>query len=352
MSPQSPGKRVTLKDVAKAAGYHFTTVSLALREHPSIPEGTRKRIAEVARELGYTRDPVFSVLSHFHTKGRVRTDAPRIAFVRNYGYDHEGRLYPHMQDIWDGAKRQADVLGYALEEYMVSVDDYDSRSLDAHLHANGISGVIIGSFQPGFSDLTINWSRYAVVKINSGHMEPRATTVVNDQLREVRLAYRKLAALGYRRIGLAVGRADEDASRQRHTAGYLLEQAALPPDQRIPALIFPYNYDTPTVSGFMGRWVRRHQIDAVMCNWGNTDRLLAFAGLRVPQDVACACLCITQPYQHLAGIVPNLRLVGERAVSLIATQLKSGEFGVPEFGSITYVQSTWQDGVTAPPRHG
>src|SRR5690606_18931267 len=110
MSENPPGKRATLKDVAKAAGCHFTTVSLALREHPSIPEATRQRIAEVARQLGYERDPVFSVLSHFHTKGRVRTDAPRIAFVRNYGYDHEGRLYPHMQEVWEGAKRQAELL--------------------------------------------------------------------------------------------------------------------------------------------------------------------------------------------------------------------------------------------------
>lgn len=352
MSAPTPGKRATLKDVAKAAGYHFTTVSLALRGHPSIPEETRERIAAVATKLGYERDPVFSVLSHFHTKGRVRTDAPRIAFVRNYGYDNEGRLFPHIQDIWDGAKRQADVLGYQLEEFLVSVDDHDSHSLDAHLNANGISGVIIGNFQPGFSDLTLNWTNYAIVKINSSHMEPRATTVTNDHLREVRLAYRKLAALGYRRIGLAVGRADEDAARQRHNAGYLLEQASLPPGERIPPLIFPYNYDTPTISGFVGRWVRRHQVDAVICNWGNTDRLLALAGLRVPQEVACACLCITKPFEHLAGIVPNLRLVGERAVSLIATQLKSGEFGVPEFASVTNVQSIWKDGATAPARHG
>ena len=30
----------------------------------------------------------------------------------------------------------------------------------------------------------------------------------------------------------------------------------------------------------------------------------------------------------------------------------SGEFGVPEFASVTYVQSTWKDGASAPPRHG
>jgi LacI family transcriptional regulator len=352
MSEKPPGKRPTLKDVAKAAGYHFTTVSLALRGHASIPPETRERIAAVAEKLGYERDPVFSVLSHFHTKGRVRTTAPRIAFLRNFGYDHEGRLLPHMQDIWDGARRQAEVLGYQLEEFVVGVDDHDSHSLEAHLRSSGITGVIIGNFQPGFSDLQLNWRNYAVVKINSGHMEPRATIVTNDQLRDVRLAYQKMAALGYRRIGLAVGRADEDAARQRHSAGYLMEQANLPPEDRIPPLIFPYSYDTPTVSGFMGRWVRRHQIEAVLCNWGNTDRLLAFAGLRVPQDVACACLCITKPFEHLAGIVPNLQLVGERAVSLIGTQLKSGEFGVPEFASVTYVQSSWQDGETAPSRHG
>ena len=40
--PASPN-RVTLRDVARAAGCHFSTVSLALRDHPRLPVETRAR---------------------------------------------------------------------------------------------------------------------------------------------------------------------------------------------------------------------------------------------------------------------------------------------------------------------
>ena len=33
----SPVRRTTLRDIAKAAGCHFTTVSLALRNQPKLP---------------------------------------------------------------------------------------------------------------------------------------------------------------------------------------------------------------------------------------------------------------------------------------------------------------------------
>lgn len=350
MSESTPRSRATLKDVARVAGYHFTTVSLALRGHPSIPECTRARIAEVAQQLGYERDPVFSALSDLHLKRPARTNSPRLAFVINYGFDNDGNLYPYLQAILDGAHQQAARLGYELEQLVVGEDDHDSHSLEQHLKATGTAGVILAAFQPGFSEVAISWENYAVVKVNAGHMEPHATTVSNDQLRDVRLAFRKMNELGYRRIGLAIGRADEDAARRRHTAGFLLEQTHLPSEQRVPPLIFPYTYDMATVSGFIGRWARRHRLDAVLCNWGNADRLLTHAGFRVPEEIGCACLCIARRATHMAGVCPNLGLVGERAVTLIATQLKSGEIGVPEFAPVTYVESVWKDGSTAPRR--
>jgi len=37
-------RRVTLADIARKAGVHVTTVSLAMRNHPRLPEKTRQRI--------------------------------------------------------------------------------------------------------------------------------------------------------------------------------------------------------------------------------------------------------------------------------------------------------------------
>ncbi len=349
--PSPSTRRPTLKDVAKETGYHITTISLALRGHPSIPPETRQLIEETARRLGYERNPVFHALSRFRQQGRVRAPAPRIAYLENYGAGAGIPRPQHQQAMLEGARRQAELLGYQLDVLAIGEDTHDVRSLQQHLRENQITGVVLAAFQPGFAEVALNWDDYAVAKIHSRHTEPKATVVANDQLREVRMAYRQLTALGYQRIGLAVGRADEDACGHRHTAGYLMELASIPAERQVPPLLFPYNIDATILSGMLARWIQRHQVDVVLCNWLTIRDTVEAAGLRVPEDVACACLCLSDPAPAgLAGVRPHLHLVGERAVSIVVTQLKSGQLGPPEVPSSIYVQSTWQDGASAPPR--
>lgn len=61
---------VRRKDVADAAGVAPATVSLVLNRHPgiAIPEGTRKRIQDAARRLGYRPSHVARSLSSGQTK--------------------------------------------------------------------------------------------------------------------------------------------------------------------------------------------------------------------------------------------------------------------------------------------
>lgn len=345
-------RRPTLKDVARESGYHITTISLALREHPSIPEATRARIREIAQRMGYQKNPVYHALSRFRQQGSVCAPAPRIAYLENFGAGSGQSRPPHLEVVFRGAQRQAELLGYQLDPLAVGEDDHDSHSLTNYLNEHQITGIVLASFLPGFAEIALNWDDYAVAKIHSRHTEPEATVVGNDQLREVRLAFRRLSALGYQRIGLAIGRSDEDSSGHRHTAGYLMEEASLPADRRVPPLLFPYNISEIPLRGMIARWVRRHQVDVVLCNWGIIEKMLRHEGLKVPEEVACASLCLCEPIPTgLAGVRPNLHLVGERAVSIVVAQLKSTERGLPEFPSSIYVQSVWQDGPSAPPRH-
>jgi LacI family transcriptional regulator, galactose operon repressor len=345
----SQGRAPTMRDVARESGYHVTTVSLALRDSESIPAATRQQIQAVAQRMGYKKNPVYQALSRFRQEGNVRATASRIAYLENFG---SARVRPaHLQAILEGARRQGELLGYELEPLAVGEDDHDSRSLTAYLRQHQITGVILASFYPGFAEITLNWDEYAVAKIHSRHTEPEATVVGNDQLGEIRLAFQRLSGLGYQRIGMAIGRSDEDASGHRHTAGYLMEGASLPPERRVPPLLFPYNIDGLTVGGMIGRWVRRHNVDVVLCNWSNIQIMLENEGLKVPHDVACASLCLCEPDPaNLAGVRPYLKLVGERAVSIVVAQLKTAERGAPDFPSSIYVQSVWQDGASAPRR--
>src|SRR4249919_791376 len=51
------GRSVGIRDVARAAGVSITTVSHALNDKPGVSEGTRRRVREVADQLGYRPDP-------------------------------------------------------------------------------------------------------------------------------------------------------------------------------------------------------------------------------------------------------------------------------------------------------
>ena len=67
---------VKLKDVAKRAGVSEATVSLVLNERPGVNENTRKRVFQVAEELGYTPNAIARNLAtrRSWTIGLVVTD--------------------------------------------------------------------------------------------------------------------------------------------------------------------------------------------------------------------------------------------------------------------------------------
>ncbi|MFN6992376.1 MAG: LacI family DNA-binding transcriptional regulator [Fervidobacterium sp.] len=49
-------KYVTIRDIAKKAGVSINTVSRALNDKPDINEETKRRVLQIAKELGYIRD--------------------------------------------------------------------------------------------------------------------------------------------------------------------------------------------------------------------------------------------------------------------------------------------------------
>ena len=347
-APEPRKSAVTIKDVAKVAGVHFTTVSLALRDHPSLPATTRQRIHDIADRMGYVRNPVFAALTHFHLRGRVRAVAPRIGYLVNHTLDRGAALYQLQRQTLLGALEQARLLGFDFEVVGVQEHGFDAGRLAVFLESRHITGIVLAGFDPRLNSVDLDWTRYSVVKIDSLHMEPQAPVVGSDHRQDVRLAFKRLQQLGYRRIGLAVGRADEDATERLYSAGYLLEQRTIPEEARVPELLLTYECTVAQAGALVGKWIRRQKVDAVMCNWPVIGEMLATAGLRVPQDVACVSLCLLKPDGGMAGVYRNFRVIGAKAVALVNTLLKSGEQGVPEYASRTYVRSQWHDGDSAP----
>lgn len=321
---------------------------MALRGHPSIPAGTRDRIVAAAGRIGYQRDAVFSALSNRRSRGASRGFAPRIAYLSNRSPENGFYRRTHYRMLVDGARKQAEDLGYRFDVMFVDEGHHNSASIYAHLKEEGISGIIIGAFEPGRAGLDINWSEFCVVKIDSRHMDPPVTFVSTDQLNGVRLSVQKMRALGYSRIGLAVGTDDEEGTDYMHSSGFLMEQAEAWGSSWIPPLLFPSAAHPRDVTPMIGEWIRQHGINAVICNWTNIKTMVTGSGFRCPEDVACACVCLPRKHPTLAGVVANMDLVGQRVASLLATLMRTERRGIPALATTTYVQGTWHDGPSAP----
>ncbi|MDP0499361.1 MAG: LacI family DNA-binding transcriptional regulator [Verrucomicrobiota bacterium JB022] len=134
-------KRTTIRDIAGKTGYHYTTVSLALRDHPSIPEATREKIKEAAEELNYRRDPVLSALMA-HRQQSARQGMPRSSL----GWVQD----PQAQTPWDlavlqGLLQRSEALGYRVVMLSLEGDSPMRRAADLEAKAveEGLKGLMI-----------------------------------------------------------------------------------------------------------------------------------------------------------------------------------------------------------------
>jgi LacI family transcriptional regulator len=336
-----------MADIAAKVGVHVTTVSLALRDHPSIPPATRATIRAIAAELGYRRDPLLDALNFHRSRLAPQTHSVSSAFVvhasasRLFG----GRHYQPL--VYAGAKAAAEAHRHSLDIFVVGREHLAPARLNSILSSRGITGILLSTFEIDLEQLDLEWDRFCAVKIECLRLAPHLDSVSSDQLQVARLAMRHLRKLGYRRIGLATAHEDQARLAESFGMGVLLEQASLPEAECVAPLIFSLA-EVPMLTQWVPAWIREQKIDVVISNWNELLDTFATAGVRLPDDVAFASLDVPPSLPHVAGVVQNHRLVGQRAMEQLAIMAEVHQHGVSPAQTITYIPGYWQDGVTAP----
>jgi len=79
-----PQTRPTIRDIGRETGFHYSTVSLALRDHPRIPDSTKQLIREAAKGLGYQPDAMLSALCAYRVMKRPPREQAVIAWITNH----------------------------------------------------------------------------------------------------------------------------------------------------------------------------------------------------------------------------------------------------------------------------
>lgn len=129
-------KRVTIKEIAKIAGVSSATASLVLSKKGNIREETRKRVLDVAKELGY--------FHHWASHKEILSTSNLVALIAFIDGTHpSGRFYlPLIQGVTDRVKDR----GYKVTVDIVGELSQDKKNLRRKYleeFQKDISGILI-----------------------------------------------------------------------------------------------------------------------------------------------------------------------------------------------------------------
>ena len=340
-------QRITLKQVAAAAGVHPSTASLALRNRPRIPLVTREHITAIARRMGYQPDPVLAALNAYRVNLRVpksgvatlgwltigagSTPCPSPAFVVRYH---------------GGARERAAELGFALDEVPMELSPVGQRRAARILSARGIRGLLVSPVKPGLILTEFPWDEFSAVSFGYTLAKPELTRVTFDHVSGMAHMLMELHQLGYRRVGLQIT-TDSDATERTRQVQIprILEGAYLSEYRRLFGEPPPVFYESgPGYQEHFRRWTTDQNLDALVLHGSQANQHVCNSNLRVPDDVGVG-LCLRDPDNpFFAGIDQNDHEVGRQAVDTLDGLLRHNTRGEPTHGIRVLVSGHWRPG--------
>src|SRR5260221_2558949 len=270
-------RRVTLRDVAKAANVSLTAVSFYINERPGISTSTRNRIAAAIEQLGYV----------------PRRNGGSVGFI---GLLIERLPLSPFSDMFygevlQGIETRARNLDYNVALMTVEGSGHLSRLFEQH--ASSLVGLVILGGGDNSAEVIESAMQQPIpsILVDTDTSEPRMHSIMPDYIRGAYEATNYLIAKGHQRIAFIQGSAKYRSLVERfHGYACALLDAGIPID---------HNLIQPAISsGIPNKGFREmkalleggHEFDAVFCASDRTA-LGALDALRdkqigVPEDLA------------------------------------------------------------------
>ncbi|HMP75702.1 MAG TPA: LacI family DNA-binding transcriptional regulator [Kiritimatiellia bacterium] len=343
--------KITMEAVARKAGVSRNAVSLALRNHPSIPAATRARIQAAAGQLGYQRNPAFGeLMSQMRLKGHGARQATLALF--NANRDAAAfRTHPTIPEYVKGCERRAGLLGYSLDTFWLHEPGIDGGRWIQILEARGIRGVVLvglmdeNQVPPHFQPVV---GRFPAVVTGVRTHDPAISFACVDHHGLALLAVEQALALGYRRPALVLDPVIDRLVEGRFTAGFLIGQRHLARGDRLPP--FTQFGDPKRAPARLRAWMRRHRPDAVFTLYNAVRRWLEAGGWRIPEKLGLIQLEWRAAQPEWAGMHQHNDLVGAAAIDMLVGMIHRGESGPPAHPRATLIEPSWQSGRTVKPQ--
>ena len=353
----SPHRVVTLAAIAARVKMSRSGVSRALRNDPTIPLASCRRVQAAARKLGFVNDRQLSrafQLVRLSSHARV---LGTIGFVDAYPVSMQWRNMSNLYitHLYEGARERAEELGYRLEVFSLMEPGMSARRLQGILDARGVGGLLIPTLPPEVHELPIDWDRFACVALTHTLQRPALHRVVPHQFQVMMLAIEHLHQAGYRRLGFMT--TDELDVRVNHhfRAAYFSYQFNLPPADRLPILMV-HGYEQ--FEAVFDAWLEEHNPDAIIGCDPSIVELMEQRGLTDFNRLGFVSVgaSLQRPknplHSKVAHVVQNSSHVGRAGVDQLVAQLDRRERGIPKIANVVMIEGTWVSGITVRPSTG
>lgn len=342
-----------MNDVAKAAGVHQTTVSLAFRHHPGIPEATREKILAVAQRLDYRPNPLVAALMGQLRNRKRKGTGEVIAYLTNHPPTFPWRMEAAFYAMYEGAVNRAAEMGFSLQEFDLGTGNMNATRMHDILLARGIRGIVIAPLPAKQKVIDLDVRQFAVVSLGVSLQSPQVERIANDHHQSMQVAFRECLRRGYRRIGFLIGRGLSDRLEGRWLSAFLHEQTLLPAGQRLrPLLLDPFMLNE--CKSHLASWLPRTKPDVVLAPFGGWQKSWRDALMQLSGNPDLGVVNLTLPPSPgiFSGIQQNARNLGQIAIERVVARLQHNELGPLVLIQNTMLHGEWHDGETLPDRAG
>ena len=351
-------KRVSLRDIAKSVGLHYSTVCLAMRNSPLLKAETKQRIQEQAKKLGYKPDPMLTALNAYRQSKRPPSFQAVIGWINNWR-NREGLLaVPTYRDYYQGACEAADKLGYKVQEFWMHEKDMTPAKMHLILETRNVDGLLIAPQTGAGVSLDMDFQQFSSVAFGYSMQPCRLHLVTCHHAQAIDLLISKLVELGYRRPGYCIPSKTDLGGNYIWVSRLAYLYTKYPQLEQIPRS--PFQDEAPPAQGvrqdvspdqdeLFAKWLRQYKPD-VLIGWNELLKQVEALGYKVPQDIGFASPCIHSQDSHISGIDENDTQIGKAAVDLLVGMLHRGERGIPRVPIRTLLDSNWFPGKTLCPQ--
>jgi LacI family transcriptional regulator len=333
--------RVLLKQVAARAGVHLSTVSLALRDDPRLPEATRKKIQSLAAEMGYVPDAAMRALCAYRSSVRPKEVQSGLAYL----IDHAPKPDSLSAIVYQGAKAQAARLGYNLITFNLAEKGATIERFQSIWRNSGLRGVLVGPFRNVGITLGGDWDQWITVVYGYSVEAPLFHRAVFDHFQNMLVHLQVLRSKGYKRIGLSLAQRTSDSTHGMLHGAYLLDQARHGPKKSIPILT-----QRTRDADELEQWVQKERLDALI-SYVEEYSILVERGWKIPEQLGFSLLSTWAQDQRgksasFAGFDTKAEILASNAVSFLVSLIHEQAYGISDTPRSTMVTGTFREGKT------